>query len=105
MYGEGENLLVDLSIVIVSYNIKSYLDKCLHSIYQHTQDLSFEILLVDNCSNDGTPEMVKNQYPQVRLIENRTNNGFRNNFFQSFEFTHRAQIKIYNLFLKLIAIN
>ena len=68
--------MLDLSIVIVSYHVKDYLEKCLGSIYSNTEHLHFEILVVDNCSQDGSPEMVKRLYPEVRLIENGTNQGF-----------------------------
>lgn len=66
----------DLSILIVSWNTRLLLDQCLAAIYAHPPARSFEVLVVDNCSQDGSAEMVKTEYPQVRLIENSANVGF-----------------------------
>lgn len=67
---------MDLSIIIVSYNTKDLLKQCLDSIYGKVQNISFEIFVVDNNSQDGSPKMVKNLFPQVELIENKENKGF-----------------------------
>jgi len=66
----------DLSISLLSFNTKPLLDRCLNSIYRNTHHLSFEILLVDNASHDGTPEMVRRKYPKVKLISNPKNHFF-----------------------------
>ena len=68
--------LVDLSISIVSFNTIDLLSNCLASIFEHTTDISFEVLVVDNASQDGTPGMVMRNYPQVKLIVNQKNLGF-----------------------------
>lgn len=67
---------MDASIVIVSYNGQELLRRCLASIYQHTQGLSFEVIVVDNSSRDGTPEMVEQEFSQVRLVRRSSNAGF-----------------------------
>jgi len=67
---------LDLSIIIVSYNTKDLLKQCLDSIYGKVQNISFEIFVVDNNSQDGSPKMVKNLFPKVKLIENKENKGF-----------------------------
>lgn len=66
----------DISIIIVSWKVKDLLRHCLRSIYRETIASSFEILVVDNASGDGTAEMVKTEFPSVQLIENRKNYGF-----------------------------
>lgn len=66
----------DLSIVIVSYNVKDLLKKCLASILKNQGDLALEIIAVDNASSDRTAEMVKTDFPQVKLIANFNNLGF-----------------------------
>lgn len=66
----------DLSIIIVNTNNKKILQECLESIYQNTHRISFEIIVSDNASSDGSPEMVKTKFPQARLIENQENLGF-----------------------------
>ena len=65
-----------LSIIIVSYNVSSYLRQCLLSIYQSNQFGSFEVIVVDNYSHDDSCQMVINQFPKVRLIVNNENLGF-----------------------------
>ena len=67
---------MDLTISMVSWNVKEYLNNCLKSIYDTVNNLSFEVIMVDNNSNDGTAQMVKNQFPFIKLIENKRNCGF-----------------------------
>ncbi|MFA6197654.1 MAG: glycosyltransferase family 2 protein [Patescibacteria group bacterium] len=66
----------DLSIVIVSWNVCDLLKQALASIYQETNFISFEVIVVDNNSHDGSADMVMNEFPQVVLIRNKYNAGF-----------------------------
>jgi len=66
----------DLSIIIVSWNTKALLRKCLQSIYDETKKYSFEIVVVDNDSPDDSAGMVRDEFPDVKLVANKTNNGF-----------------------------
>jgi GT2 family glycosyltransferase len=68
--------VTDLSIVIVSWNTKKYLEECLTSLRTIDGNLSVEIIVVDNASSDGSPEMIRNQFPNVKLIESGANLGF-----------------------------
>lgn len=68
--------MVSLSIVIVSWNVKEPLKVCLRSLYEHTQGVSFEIFVVDNASQDSTPELIETEFPKVQLIRNEVNVGF-----------------------------
>ena len=65
-----------LSIVIVNYNVKYFLEQCLHSVQNGCQGLDAEIFVVDNNSVDGSIRMVKEKFPDVHLIENKENTGF-----------------------------
>ena len=67
---------MDLSIVIVSWNVKKLLRENLNSIYKNTKKIDFEIFVVDNNSSDNTTEMIESEFPNVRLIKNNTNYGF-----------------------------
>ena len=67
---------MDVSIIIVSYNTKSLIKNCINSIYKYTKDISFEIIVSDNGSIDGSVEMIKRDFPSVILIENNENLGF-----------------------------
>ena len=65
-----------LSVVIVNYNVKYFLEQCLHSVLKACRDLDSEILVVDNNSVDGSVQMIRKKFPEVRLIENKENRGF-----------------------------
>jgi GT2 family glycosyltransferase len=67
---------VDMSIVIVTWNAKKYAHECLTSLLRQNVDFSVEIIVVDNASSDGTPELVRDEFPQVKLIRNDRNLGF-----------------------------
>jgi len=67
---------MDLSIIIVSWNVKDKLKENLVALYRSEGDFNFEVFVVDNNSNDKTVEMVEQEFPQVKLIANRQNFGF-----------------------------
>lgn len=66
----------DLLIVIVSFNTKEELAQCLGSVYENTQYVTFEVVVVDNHSTDGSSEMVAQRFPEAKLIANDSNLGF-----------------------------
>jgi len=68
--------MIDLSIVIVNWNTKDFLLQCLESIYQTVRRGSWEILMIDNGSSDGSGEAAKKSFPSIQLIENERNLGF-----------------------------
>ena len=65
-----------LSIVIVNYNVKYFLEQCLRSVNEAAQGIDTEVWVVDNNSVDGSVEMVRDKFPQVHLIANSDNPGF-----------------------------
>lgn len=67
---------MDISIVILSWNDKEHLQECLESLRHCTKSRSVEIIVVDNASTDGSPDMVAARFPQVTLIRNAENLGF-----------------------------
>lgn len=67
---------MDLSICIVNWNTKNLLRDCIKSIYQKTRGISFEIIIVDNASRDGSVEMLKKEFPQCKVISSNCNLGF-----------------------------
>ncbi|MBN1545047.1 MAG: glycosyltransferase family 2 protein [Syntrophaceae bacterium] len=69
-------MIKDISIIIVNWNTKELLKNCLDSIVRTVRDVSYEIIVVDNGSRDGSVEMLKSVFPHVRLIENSRNLGF-----------------------------
>lgn len=67
---------MDLSIVIVSWNARRYLEECLAGLYESTRSSVPEVIVVDNASTDGSPEMVETRFKEVRLIRCPENLGF-----------------------------
>lgn len=71
--------MVDLSIIVVNWNIKELLRACLHSLElaaQAAAPLMSEVIVVDSASTDGSAEMVRREFPQVHLIASDTNLGY-----------------------------
>lgn len=68
--------MVDVSIIIINYNTKKMTIDCIKSIYRETQNISFEILVVDNASSDGSADAIEKDFPEVILIQSKENLGF-----------------------------
>jgi O-antigen biosynthesis protein len=67
---------MDLSVIIVNYNVRYFLEQCLQSVFKSAKNLELEVFVVDNNSVDGSVEMVRERFPQVKLIDNKENLGF-----------------------------
>lgn len=67
---------MDVSIILVSYNTKDLTRDCIKSIYEKTQGVEYEVWVVDNASSDGSTQMIKEEFPAVKLIESPENLGF-----------------------------
>lgn len=67
---------MELSVVIVNYNVKAYLEQCLHTVEKAIAGIAGEVFVVDNQSTDGSVELVREKFPWVRLIANQDNVGF-----------------------------
>jgi GT2 family glycosyltransferase len=67
---------VDLSVIIVNYNVKYFLEQCLHSVVKSLAGINGEIIVVDNNSVDGSNQMVNEKFHDVILIANKRNEGF-----------------------------
>lgn len=66
----------DVTVSIVNWNTREELAQCLESVVAQDGSVSYEVIVVDNESSDGSVEMVRERFPQVRLIENKRNLGF-----------------------------
>ena len=73
---QHEKTPVDISVVIVNWNTKDLLLRCLQSIYETVREPTFEVWLVDNASSDGSVEAAQIAYPGIRVIQNKKNLGF-----------------------------
>ena len=67
---------IDLSVIIVNYNVEYFLEQCLNSVIMASEKLNVEVFVVDNNSIDGSVKMLKKKFPSVLLIENKKNYGF-----------------------------
>ncbi len=67
---------MDISVVIVNYNVRDFLNNALVSLSKSLEGLTAEIIVVDNASDDGSVEHVAKNFPEVKIIANKTNLGF-----------------------------
>ncbi|MCD6201492.1 MAG: glycosyltransferase [Bacteroidales bacterium] len=67
---------MDISIVIVSFNVRYFLESCLYSVYRAMEGIDGEVIVVDNASVDGTLPMLSKKFPEITLISNKENVGF-----------------------------
>lgn len=67
---------MDVSIIIVNYNTKQLLADCLATVFEKTRDVAFEVIVVDNASNDGSERYIKKRFPNMKWINSGKNLGF-----------------------------
>ena len=65
-----------LSVITVTWNGKAYVEECIGSLVRQQLDIPVELIVIDNASSDGTPEMIEERFPSVRLVRNAANLGF-----------------------------
>ena len=70
----GNNL--DVSVIIVNYNVKEFVQNLLHSLEKATRSIKAEIIIVDNASDDGSVELIREKFPYVKLVASKENLGF-----------------------------
>lgn len=87
---------IDLSIVIVTWNNEDEISDCLQSLRDHAGGLQCEVFVVDNASRDSTCRLVRERFPEVRLIANRDNRGFPAANNQAFELANGRYTLILN---------
>lgn len=88
--------MLDLSIVILSWNTRQLLHDCLSSVFAQANGLDLQVLVVDNNSTDDSREMVEKSFPQVDLIRNRENVGFAAANNQAFPFCQAEYVLLLN---------
>ena len=68
--------MIELSVIIVNYNVKEFLEQSILSVEKAAKEIEHEIIVVDNASSDGSIELIRKKFPQVHLIPNSENVGF-----------------------------
>jgi len=71
-----KHLIMTLSVIILNYNVRYFLELCVLSVQKAIQNLDAEIIVIDNNSSDESCAMMKQLYPNIKLIENKENSGF-----------------------------
>jgi GT2 family glycosyltransferase len=67
---------MQLSVIILNYNVRYFLEQCVLSVQKALENIDGEIIVVDNFSTDDSCAMMKQRFPNVKLIENKANLGF-----------------------------
>jgi hypothetical protein len=88
--------MVDFSIAMVCWNDKTYMEPCLESLYKSEIDYTFEVIVVDNGSTDGSQEMIRHKFPQVKIIQNSKNLGLAKACNQGIEASNAPFILLFN---------
>ena len=86
----------DMSIVLVGWNNKAYLEPCLESLYNGNLKSSFDVVVVDNGSTDGSQDMLQEKFPEVMLIQNQKNEGLGKASNQGIEATKGKYVLLLN---------
>ncbi|UCF06667.1 MAG: glycosyltransferase [bacterium] len=87
---------MNLSIIIVTHNSSSPVVECLASLREHPPSRAFETIIIDNASSDGTPRIVEERFPEVRVIANTDNRGYSRGVNQGIEQSSGTFILILN---------
>lgn len=88
--------MTDIDIIIVNYNTKILLKQCIESLYKNTSVTTFNIIVVDNNSSDGSVEMLEANFPEITLLLNRMNSGFAKANNQGIKISHSRYILLLN---------
>jgi GT2 family glycosyltransferase len=93
---QADEVVPDFSIVLVCWNNKDYLEPCLRSLYEGDLRSKFDIVVVDNGSTDGSQEMLRSKFPQVKIIQNDHNVGLGRASNQGIEATKGRYVLLLN---------
>lgn len=93
---QGKEMVPDMSVVLVCWNNKNYLDPCLDSLYNGDLTSSFDVVVADNGSTDGSQEMLADKFPQIQVIQNGHNVGLSKASNQGIEATVGRYVLLLN---------
>jgi GT2 family glycosyltransferase len=89
-------LAPDMSVVLVCWNNRGYLEPCLRSLYQCELGRTFEVIVVDNGSSDGSQDMLREHFPGVRIVQNQDNLGLSRATNQGIELSRGQYVLLLN---------
>ncbi|MBN2184099.1 MAG: glycosyltransferase [Candidatus Krumholzibacteriota bacterium] len=87
---------MDLSIIIITHNSLVPVKECLRSLEEHPPSCSFEIVVIDNASSDGTADMIAGDFPRCRLIKNTVNKGYSRGVNQGIDLSDSGLLLVLN---------
>src|SRR5690554_1758556 len=87
---------MELSVIIVNYNVKHFLEQCLHAVVKASENIQTEIFVVDNNSVDGSAQLIHDKFPAVHFIANQQNVGFSRANNQAIRQAHGKYILLLN---------
>ncbi|MEM7657880.1 MAG: glycosyltransferase, partial [Bacteroidota bacterium] len=88
---------MELSIIIVNYNVKHFLEQCLQSVFRALEGIEAEVIVVDNNSKDGSQQMLKDRFgDRIILLENQDNPGFSKANNQGIHISQGAHVLLLN---------
>jgi GT2 family glycosyltransferase len=82
---------MDISIIVVTWNAKKFVEECFGSIREETRGLSAEVVALDNASSDETADMIAQRFPEVKLIRSPENLGFPRGNVVAIDASHRGK--------------
>ena len=68
--------MIDVSVIIVNYNVRYFIEQAIQSVYKAANNLEVEIIVIDNASDDQSIDLIAKKFPRVKLIANAENRGF-----------------------------
>lgn len=94
--GQTKESVPDMSIILVGWNNKSYLEPCLRSLYEGDLHFTYDVVVVDNGSTDGSQAMLRELFPEVKIIQNDSNVGLGKASNQGIEATQGRYVMLLN---------
>ena len=93
---EEDNISVKVSVIIVNYNVKFYLEQCLLSLYSSALFSQMEIIVVDNYSSDGSKAYFENKFPEVLFVWSTSNDGYSKANNKAIQMSHGQYVLLLN---------
>lgn len=91
-----------ISVVVISFNGLEFIEDCLTTVVKSLQDVSSEIIVIDNASGDGTVDIINSRFSNIKLIQNKTNLGFARAVNQGFDHARGEYILLLNQDTKIV---
>src|ERR1035441_8493953 len=87
---------VELSVIIINWHSVQYLRPCLQSLYENTNGIDFEVIVLDNASYDGSASLVRTEFPRVVFVQSEKNHGFTQGNNVAFRYSAGKNILLLN---------